>query len=471
MDKTYRFVLRDYIVSFLFVAAMLMGAFVLYRGPEIFGLLMQLLILALFMLSKKDWIWFATFAFISFSPGLLFYDGFPRSLVILKIPFIGVLSFNMVFSALALIKGLYRNKAQVVYRNQWFILLFYMILLIPMYGGSLTYLIKGFLNYSLWLSVPLLMYTKEDYDNFFLLAFAANVLVLISFLIEITTGDTLVSYIYGMGQGSTHERFSSMLTSYQGLEEFYRPTWGIDYSLVSIIAAMYYTTNVESPFSNTYVNAMLFMGILSIILSATRGWMVALAVIISMYLIVLLPRLTKRVLIGIPVLLILLSLSMQIPVISFQVEQAIGRLLISESVIQGEFSVEATGGRAQTGGIVFSKYLEKPIFGWGYGSEAMDYVNVHTGNQTMLLQFGLIGFLLCVLIWIRLYFGIYRSSKYLSPSDQGHKITHLMPVLYFISIFIIHSTSGIRLHPFTGGMSVALMFGFGNYIYYSLREN
>ena len=68
----FSYELKDYWQAILFVAAMVAGAVVLYRGPAVFGPIMQAAVLTLFFRSKNSWLWIARPGFrpgTPYSPG------------------------------------------------------------------------------------------------------------------------------------------------------------------------------------------------------------------------------------------------------------------------------------------------------------------------------------------------------------------------------------------------------------------
>jgi hypothetical protein len=464
IEKANLFRLRDYWYAIIVIGILVTAAFALYRGPAIAGPIMQLVVLGLFLRSKKPWIWIFVFMFTSFSPGGLFQIAVPRNLVILSTSLIGDLTFVLAFSLVAILKAARYKEIRVFYRFEWFLILAYLVVLIPVFGGRFTYLFKGFANFSLLISIPMLLRSQNDYDKIFLFTFMGNMFVLFTNLYQVTVGYPLVRAM----AGSIFEAVDSnyYLFRVEDVRGMIRPIWGVELAFFSILGALFYITYKKAPFRKLFLYVTVLVGWINIMFTATRGWIIASTLIILIYTFIMIPRFFRGIIIMLPLIVVAFIGVMQVPVVRTQILKSFSRLQTSESLLSGELTIEATGGRSYRNDIVMSKFKENPVIGWGYGRDALEYQDTHTGNQTLLMQFGLIGYALLVVFWLRFVFGlVLRESN--GRKDDDYKNTLFVPAVSFLGLFFIHSTSGIQLHPFTGGIFVSFLFSVGNFLYNS----
>lgn len=457
------FSLRDYWNAVFFVLCMVAGAILLYRGPSFLGPLMQIAVLALFYRSKQPWFWVAVYMFLTFSPGGLYQISLPRNLVILSTSIIGDLTFTLAFSIIAIIKTIIFRKVNVFFKAQWLLVFVFMLLLIPLFGAKFTYLIKGFANFSLLISIPMLLRTQSDYDHLFILIFTCNIFVLFTNIYQVTEGYPLVRPLSGPVIESVESTY--YIFRIEDVSGMIRPIWGAEFAFLSLMGALFYVTYKASPFRRSFLYSMILLSWVNIMFSATRGWIIASTLMIFIYTFIMIPRLFRSIMIMLPLLVIAFLGIWQIPVIRIQLQKSFARLETSESILSGEFTIEATGGRAQRAELTMSKFRESPVIGWGFGKDSMEYWDGHTGNQTILLQFGVMGYFLMVVLWLRFIFGLISRKKTRYIDD--YKNTNIVPVISFLGLFIIHSTSGMQLHPFTGGVFAAMIFSMGNFLYFT----
>lgn len=462
--QLYTYELRDYWQAVLFVAAMVAGAVVLYRGPELFGPLMQAAVLALFFRSKNSWIWIAVFMFTSFVPGGLYQNSLPRNMVILTTTIIGDLTFTLAFALVALMKVITYKKMQVFYKFEWILVMIFILMLYPIFGGKPTLMIKGLANFSLMVTIPMLMRKQSDYNNLFLLLFMCNVFVLFTNIYQVSVGYPLVRPLSGSIINAVDSTY--YLFRIEDVTGMIRPVWGVEFAFLSILGALFYITYKISPFRNTFLYMMILIGWVNVVFSATRGWIIASTVIIVLYTFIMIPRLFRSIMIMLPLLMLTFLGLWQIPVVNNQLQKSFSRLQTSESILSGDFTIEATGGRSYRNEIVMSKFRESPVIGSGFGDEGMRYYDGHTGNQTILMQLGVVGYLLLFILWIRFSLGLVRKDR-IQAGNELYKHTLRVPAIGFLGLFIIHSTSGMLLHPFTGGIMVSFLLSMGNYLYYA----
>ncbi len=375
------------------------------------------------------------------------------------IPGIGEIHFYILFVFFGFLKFRKSKVPFFLHRNVVYILL-YLLVLVFIFGltGLPTFL-RVVIAWSIIYLVPKILHDYEKRIKFYEIILFSTFIVFAMNLYEI---------IIGLPLGA----FADSEIAFGGMriddEDFSRPVYGMWISLFSLYAALKFLASDEQHFSSKYLYSIIIVSILSVFISATRGWIVALVILLGFYLFFQKQAVIKRSFGVIIVMIVLLTIGYQLPVLNKQINASIERLLFSKDVIAGDMSDEATGGRFSSGQKVMRGFYESPIIGLGLGEESKEYFNVHTGNQTMLMRYGIIGFSLFVLLWV-----IYLSKLYSRARDHdftnGYRNQMRMNMALFLAVFFIHSTSGLRLDLMIqhgDAMWVALIFAIASIDYY-----
>ena len=126
------------------------------------------------------------------------------------------------------------------------------------------------------------------------------------------------------------------------------------------------------------------------------------------------------------------------------------QLLYKRDITAGGTSVRLTSRSDK----VMKVFKESPIFGKGISSIAFSVNDTHVGNQNMLMEGGVIGFLINMYVWasitlitVRLHFSQMRNPHY------NREL--LIIVIMLLGLLIIHSSSSgiigylvLSHHPF-----------------------
>jgi O-antigen ligase len=87
------------------------------------------------------------------------------------------------------------------------------------------------------------------------------------------------------------------------------------------------------------------------------------------------------------------------------------------------------------------KFWESPIIGLGFTDEYYENQDGHVGNQNILLNVGIFGYILLIGLFIRISRKIWKMSRRMEFRIYENRA----PLVYLfglIAIFIIHSSSG-----------------------------
>ena len=447
-------------LDLLVIGLLFLGAILLYNFPKLFSVLAQALVLFFYARSQKLHYWLAIYMFTAFNPGGLYHVDAPVLLSLIDVAGIGSVTFGMAFSAITIYRSIGR-KSEAFFKHYVLIFGIYMLLLIPIFGGKMSYLVRGFLNYSWLLCLPGLIKTGEDLHELMRLLFLFNIVLVGMNIYQIARG---LPFVHLLSSSFHSQRTGRYLFREQDVGGLVRTSYGVHIAYLAMVGSLYYLTFKKSKFPQYWLYISLIISIFNIVSSATRGWMIAVLFVVVGYSLFLVPRLFRSIIISAPLVVIVVLMLWQIPLVKHQLQKSFERFSTVEYVLEGDVSAGGTSSRHIRGARVMSKYYESPIIGFGFGPETMAYADGHTGHQTMLLYFGVLGYGLFILLWL-----VFMIKPVLLmgrlPAKSPYRGLVWLPLFILGGIIIIHSTSGMYLHPFTMGIFGALVFSMGNLIY------
>jgi hypothetical protein len=145
-----------------------------------------------------------------------------------------------------------------------------------------------------------------------------------------------------------------------------------------------------------------------------------------------------------------------------------------EEISKGDLSAGGTDARlAEYSPAVLAKFYESPIIGWGFSNEFSDNTNGHVGNQAMLLNSGLIGYLLFIYFWFSICVIPIKTRRYLLPGNPFRNSLLVIPII-FLGYFVIHSISGQLFQYAVGfqyqGVSQMYFYALANFYIIAARD-
>ncbi|HLO59603.1 MAG TPA: hypothetical protein VK179_12730 [Bacteroidales bacterium] len=219
-------------------------------------------------------------------------------------------------------------------------------------------------------------------------------------------------------------------------EELVRLTGGIVLSLYSIIISIYYIVNKEKAFKSRFLVLVSTISILYIFLSATRGWMIASALLLLYFLFTFIITKKKNIALIFSSLILLVITYFLIPSpIRRNLELSLNRLATLESLAEGNLTAEGTLIRlSERVPKIMSKIQESPIIGFGYSKISAEYYDGHIANHSIILMGGIVGLLLIWGTLFSIFIYLFQIKVY-----KSHRFRSL--AIGLISILVIHSTS------------------------------
>lgn len=447
-------------LDLLVISLLILGAILLYNFPKLFSVLAQVLVLLFYARSKKPHYWLAIYMFTAFNPGGLYHGQAPVLLSLIDVAGIGSVTFDMAFSAVTIYKSI-GKKPEAYFKHYVIIFGIYMLLLIPIFGGKISYLLRGFLNYSWLLFLPELIKSEDDLSEIMRLLFLFNIVLLGMNIYQIISGVPFAHILSPSFRGQQAGRY---LFREQDVGGLVRTSYGVHVAYLAMIGSLHYLTFKRSKFPQVWLYASLIIGIFNIVSSATRGWMIAVLFVVVGYSMFLVPRLFRSLVISAPLLVMVFFSFWQIPLVRHQLQKSYERFSTVEYLLEGDVSAGGTSSRHIRGARVMSKFSESPIIGFGFGPETMAYADGHTGNQTMLLYFGVLGYGIYILLWLVFMLKPIQLMGRI-PARSPYRSLVWFPFFTLGGLIIIHSTSGMYLHPFNMGIFGAFVFTMGNLTY------
>jgi len=211
---------------------------------------------------------------------------------------------------------------------------------------------------------------------------------------------------------------------------------------ILIFFALFYLSRERKIFNNTYLNLIIIIGFFTILLSATRGWIIALLILFSSVFFMKGYNLMKQF-IRMCVIMGILIYIVQVfyPSFLFQISKSFERLSTLEALTEGDLTAGGTLVRlTERGPRVMKEFKESPIIGWGFSNHYFAYGDMHVGNQTMLLQGGIVGYTFWMVIILLIFYNIFIYGRlYCVRLSIGSGIYVILFAL--IATFAIHSSS------------------------------
>lgn len=432
---------REYVwLGLMFILSLVMR----YAAPLFVGDIFFYLLLLYFVLDSKNEVRNLVLLFIlTQAPGFLFYQLGSYALPSLK--FLGTgreLAYPELINILLLLKAISRKPHyRLIFRTYFIVILvfFFVQLINSIYiGTTITRLLRAvrtFLPYAMLYSLPRLLRDENCYERFF---FLVSPFVFLSVAAQIS--DIIVGRPWGMliGESTFFLGGTAVVSELQFdvAGEAYRNLYGPYLILYSFIfSTIYYEYTIHK----NYCLYVFFASFLGITLSATRGWLIA--SIIMMFLFFLLSRqiktvssISKLVLI---MFVIIISLSFM-PYIGRQIDNTIQRLSTLQSLYKGDVTADGTLSRlSERAPRVLGKFIERPLLGFGFSEEYFSYTDQHVGHHDMLLNVGIIGYILINMLYLFMIFNsIFAMNRKGFDSKKYGAI-----FMGLVGILVIHSSS------------------------------
>jgi hypothetical protein len=414
-----------------------------YILPKYISMIIFLVFLIFIYRSKVDYLWLVWFFIINDAPGLLFSGGSRNDL---RLPLYTLgpgisISFQDLFIFVYFLKAIF-NKRQLTFIFKKEFTLFYIVggfvllysFLLGMNLEIYLHLIRAVLPWAWVFLIPYFINSQEQIIKVSRLFFPFVFLALASQIFTYYTGAYWDDILKGV-----HSDF--VRVSENG--EASRSASAMYVTFFIFVQSLFFFLWKYRTFSKYYLATIIFTSLLTIFLTATRGWIIAF-LFISLGAVLFLSgkRLFKQIIrISIIALLLIFVLQYNYPIIKRQIKLSYERVATLQALAEGDITAEGTLKRInERGPRVMSKVWGSPLTGWGFSSDYFQYADGHVGNQTIMLNVGLLGFLFLTGMFFYLCYKIWVLSKK-NIFNLKFGTTPLIYLLGLLAVFIIHSSS------------------------------
>lgn len=471
--------LFDHIELFTFYLLFFFIGIIIHYLPSSVSISLLTIVLFISLITKRTYYWLALVLILIETQTFLFSFAHKQTLI----PTFNILPgslrdlyFEEIFIYVLLIKAIYYlNRRHIVFYSKplrvlfvYFLILFLFSIVIGIDYIKFFATIRNFAGYTLLFSIPILLNSEENFIRFFKLIFPIVFIVFSIQILEIILGKG-VSFLINVEQSI---KFEEIIIDPE--EKLARQLYAYHTFILALIGSFYFLSlGSLSPFRRMYLNIINLIVFLSAFLSATRGYILCIIVGFILYYMVIERKIIRYIKYVIVPLSLFIILYFTVPPIQIQVNKTYERFMSIEDIVSGNLEETSDFGRiTERGPRMFQKYKESWLFGWGFSSEFYEYADKHVGHIYVLLNTGLIGYLLFT--WFLIYFinRILKYRKHLNTENPYKKALGIF-IIGILIYFTLHSTSEatfIYLIGFRGlAFTLLLFFSFSNLIVHQAK--
>jgi len=398
--------------------------------------------------SKKDYLWIAFFFILIDAPGRLFEGGVITD--IHRIPFYPIiagitLSFEELFIFMYLLKTVVlKRKFRFIFKKDFTFLTIYTVLVLVyslVLGMSSDVMISTFRMLIPWSFIYIIvkLFVKEsDFDKLNRLLFPFVFLALASQVYSYLTGNYFGRFLKGISLDTNLLLLSA---------ESEQASRAADSSIILIYCftmALFYLSPKRKAFPRYYLYIIIIFSMLSVFLSGTRGWIIAF--FSFLFLVLFTARKSKNIKhyisIGALATVVIGLFLFFFPLVKVQMKRVSDRVVTVVDLAEGDITARGTLSRlSQRGPKVLKKFKESPLLGWGFSTVYFENADRHVGHHNILLNVGIIGYIILNFIFFKWCMCMYRFSRF-KPVQVNYG-QNAIKILYFafLAMYIIHSSS------------------------------
>ena len=414
-----------------------------YFLPKVVNLFVFLIFLVIAYRSRADYLWLIWFFIIIDAPGLLFSAGKKGDLRIPIYPIVqGIsISFQDLFLLVYLFKAIFkRNHFSFVFKKEFTrfylvgVLLFMYSLLLGMSAEIDLHLIRVVLPWIWVMIIPCFIDSQKEMMKVSRMLFPFVFLALASQIYTYITGLYWDDLLRGVG---------SDLVKVTESGEVSRSASAVYITFFLFVQSFFYFLWKYKTFSRYYLATIIFTALLTIFFTATRGWIIAF-IFFSLGALLFLSgnRILKQTIrIGAIAVLLLLGLQYYFPIVKRQIKLSYERVSTLQTMTEGDITAGGTVSRiSERSPRVMAKVWGSPIIGCGFSTDYYQYADGHVGNQTIMLNVGILGYLYLTGLLFYFCYKIWRLSR-MDIVVLRYGTAPKIYLLGLLAVFIIHSSS------------------------------
>lgn len=443
------------------VGLFLVTIYAVYYAPTILSKLYIVAIVFIFIVSKKDYFWLGYFFMISFTP-LAFFNETSGS-AIHRLPLFSLgpgfsFSTEQIFLIAALLKAIYkRKKINYIIQNSFYAILAYFGLLLIaavfVHHTSFTNIIntlKALLAWSLLYILPVLLRDRNDVYKIIYLLLPFILVIFIGAVYFFLSGGV---YIYSIVNPA--EDLRAMTQEYADVAGRFIPHGG-QFQLVFLgFIFSLLLLNLKKG-NSIYLYTIAIVSYLIVIMGAFRSWFVIFTLIFGGFLMTTKDKGKNMLFIAVIGFLLLIFMN-QTEKGSMALQGAWERTAtIFELGQSGSASTTQMEHKAKNRLPVQLEYIsENPLLGWGFTDKKGD---PDVGNFALLVEVGILGFLLFCYLWYS-YIRMIVVAKANLPKSSNYRIILNILLFGFLGLLLSHFTTN-RIFGITSASVLLSMYFF-----------
>jgi len=424
----------------LFLSALVL----VYLIPSSFNKILFPLYCVLFYKSKNNALWLVFFLLLIEGPGGLFSGGDRSDL--LRLPLYNLaegvsISFEQLFCITAFLK-VFKKKVRfkplgfisknMKYLAVYFIVLLFVSFLLGISFSNLRFVYRIIINLTLFYSIYFLFSDENDFIDFFKLIFP---LAFVAFSLQ------LYSLVNGHQLITLFKPESLFIQGSVGLYEI-RPIEMVHIVMFAFFGSLYFLFLKKKVFNQAFLLVVNVIAFASIFITGTRTWFIAFFVT-YLFLFIFMPKKLFRITLKHSIVLVgAIIMLFSSVLIKNQFSNAFKRISTVELIAKGDITMGGTADRFNVKAPIVMKAFGQStiIFGAGFSDMYFTEGTGHVGYQNLLLNSGIIGFILVLLFLVQ----IIRSGikmKYLLGNYNNYKDAMIIFVFWLIAILIINAST------------------------------
>ena len=420
----------------------ILSVYVVYFIGQSFSKIFFLVLLLLFLLSKRDYFWFAFFFILAQGPGNFFADFSGTSQYRLpSYTFLSGFSFNPLdfFVILAFLKAILKGKrTKLKLKRPLILILIYIIFSFVItsfiFGTNadiLAWNLRWLFYYSIIISFSYLVTKKDEVYHFILLVFPFVFFILFTQIYYIRASNEFINLFDPGFRGIVLNTVTGELRPDIG---------GVLLVFFSFIFALFLLQNKDFRLSKVYLYLIITTSFFSIFISATRLWSVIFSFILMGYILVSKRKILSVVGIAGSLFVILSVLScLGLTPSDLLLGSAWKRVSQVSYIAKGNIYIVDTA-RSRFFDqlpIILEQIKQNPLTGYGVSEITMEYCNNNLGFVNTILMFGIFGLSLFIYFFIKYFSMISTSIKRFdnNPFKNSLKIMAIVWVGILIGYF------------------------------------
>ena len=356
-------------------------------------------------------------------------------------------------------KGLIKKQRIIyksfVYRRQYSILgiLLTLLLIVSLLLGtsfvSLRNAYKALISISVCISAIFVFKNEDDIINFFKTIFPFAFIAIILQLYGMAYNQQLVA-LFKPGINSTQGVLSG---------ELMRPIELAVVTFFCFFGTFLYFGNTKKYFSDNYLLLINITCYISILMTATRSWFLGFTIMYPFYFYLNYKRFGKNIIAFVTAIVLFLIIIIMIPKVGNQINIASKRLATIENLAAGDITAGGTLSRLTTRGprVIEGFKSSTIILGAGYSDLYNEYSDGHVGFQNILLQSGVIGFIIIISFALTLFF---KPLRILKKNGDRVDLKIILRNLPLLIPAVLTTNSGAQFWGFDVGGSRIMLLAF-----------